>query len=476
MPEQGEVLTSVGVDVGTATTKIIFSRLRFRSLGLGLGVARVRLTGREVLYRSQVRETPVAGHRLLGEQLLAYLAQAHRESGIAPEAVSTGGVIITGEAARKENARELLTLLSRSAGTFVVATAGPHLEAVIAGRGSGAAARSEALGGVVAGVDIGGGTTNIALFRSGQVIETACLNIGGKALRFDPATGQIRSITPPAGALLAAGSLSRSAGEALDLSAICRTGQVLAGAIAGALAGEAPSAPFTGLYDGRPLTGDYRIAEVVVSGGVANGLYEPEPKSLAAALRHGDIGPAMGWALRPALESLGLRIGRPAETTFATVIGVGVHTLNLSGSTIRVSDPGLLPMTDLPVIRPFAASVPQTATDWRQALQRHLSWQEGGRPVAVAIGALSDLSYSGLGEVARGIREGMADYLRSGLPLVVVAEQDVASVLGLLLGDLGTVITIDELAVADGNYIDVGRPLYDGTVVPVVVKTLVFAN
>lgn len=478
MQEQGEVLTSVGIDVGTATTKIIFSRLRFRNLGMGLGVPRVRLTGREILWRSQVRATPVAGDRLLADQLLEYLHRAYAEASIDPASVGSGGVIITGEAARKENARQLLEVLSRTAGNFVVATAGPHLEAIIAGRGSGAAARSEQIGGVVAGVDIGGGTTNIAIFRNGHVVETACLNLGGKALRIDPATGQVRAVTPAAQTALNARGLARSLGQALDLSALRRTGEALAEVIAGALALDPPPQEATGLYDGQPLRGGYRIAEVLVSGGVAEALYRPEPASLEAALRHGDIGPVLGWALRPALEARSLRVGRPVETTFATVIGVGVHTLNLSGSTIRLPDPERMPLTNLPVIRPFPAAAPVDRESWAEALARHLAWLEPDGPVAVAIGPLAEVSYAALTQVAEGIRQGVGPYLDRIDPLVVVAEQDVASGLGaiLSLGGLSSIIAIDELQVADGNYIDIGRPLYDGAVVPVVVKTLVFAS
>lgn len=477
MSGEGEFLTSVGIDVGTATTKVIFSRLRFRNLGLGLGVPKVRLTSREILWRSRVHATPVEGNRLDGEQLLAILRQAYADAGIDPAAIGSGGVIITGEAARKENARHLLDLLSQSAGNFVVATAGPHLEAIIAGRGSGAASRSEQIGGTVAGVDIGGGTSNIAVFKNGHVIDTACVNLGGKALRFDPATGQVLRISPAGATVLAARSMARSVSQALDLPAIRRTGEALGEAIAGALAFEPPPEPATGLYDGPPLRGDYRIDEVLISGGVANDLYQPEPPSLEAALRHSDIGPALAWGLKSALSARGFTLARPVETTFATVIGVGVHTLNLSGSTIRVPDPDLLPLTNLPVIRPFPGPAPAGAAAWAEALARHLAWTAPDGPLAIALGPLPDLSYDGLAEVAAGIRQGLAGYLAHGHPLVLVAEQDVASGLGLLLREAGSaLITVDELSVADGNYIDIGRPLYAGSVVPVVVKTLVFSS
>jgi ethanolamine utilization protein EutA len=459
MPEQAEALTSVGIDVGTATTKIILSRLRFQNLGPGLGVPRVRLTGREILYRSQVHDTPVAGGRLDGEQLLHYLHQAYAEASIDPASVGSGGVIITGEAARKENARHLTELLSRTAGQFVVATAGPHLEAIIAGRGSGAAARSEQLGSAVAGVDIGGGTANIAIFRNGLVAETACIDLGGKALRLDPATGSIRLLTPAARSVLEARGLVRWEGQALDLTGLIQTGAALADAIAGA------------------IPGGHHIAEVLLSGGVAEAACASGPPSLEAALRYSDIGPALGWALRAALEGRGFRVGRPAETIFATVIGVGVHMLSLSGATIRVPDPGIMPLTNIPVIRPFPGMAPVASDAWARELARHLAWQEPEGPVAVALGRLPDLSYDALSAVAAGILVGVAAHVEGGQPLVVVAEQDVACSLGTLLALAGlrSVITIDELSLADGNYIDIGCPLYGGAVVPVVVKSLVYA-
>ncbi len=478
MQGQGETLTSVGIDVGTATTKIIFSRLTFRNDGLGLGVPRIRLTGREILWRSQVWATPVTGNHLHGDQLLKYLQRAYAEAGVDPEDVSSGGVIITGEAARKENARHLLDLLSRKAGDFVVATAGPHLEAIIAGRGSGAAARSERLGGVVAGVDIGGGTTNIAVFRNGRVVDTACLNLGGKALRLDPSTGQILSLSPAAQTALSERGMLRDPGQALDLNGIRRTGKALAEAIVAALAGDRPSGGSTGLYDGRPLSVGRAIAEVVVSGGVAQALYCPEPPSLEAALRHGDIGPAMGWSLRTALEAKGLRVGTPVETVFATVIGVGVHTLKLSGSTIRLPDSVSLPLTNVPVVRPFPAGVPADSQCWAEALSRQLNWLEADGPVVVAVGPLESVSYEALTRVAQGIGRALAPHGDRICPLVVVAQQDVASSLGTILTLQGIrgVIAIDEVRVTEGDYLDVGRPLYGGAVVPVVVKSLIFAT
>jgi ethanolamine utilization protein EutA len=425
---------SVGVDVGTATTKVVISRLHFTAGGL----AGARVTGREVLCRNRLETTPVADGRLNGEALLSFMAAAYGEAGVDPGAVRSGGVIITGEAARASNAAALVELLAHRAGDFVVATAGPHLEAVLAGRGSGAAARSETTGGTVAAVDIGGGTANIALFRQGQAVETACVRLGGKALRLDPETGRVLSL----GAARSVGAPAVRVGDCLDRPALEAVGRWMAEVIVGALFG----GDVGELLEGPPLSGAHRVDEVLLSGGVGDLLDDD-----GNLLRFGDIGPALGRALRPALEATGLRVGRPAETSFATVIGVGLHSLSLSGATVHLPDPTVLPLRNVPVVRPSAGAARLPT--------------EG--PVAVALGPLVDLSFDGLRKAAEGLRP----WQQPGRPLVVVAEQNVAAALGLFLGN--GAIVLDELAAADGQYLDIGRPL--GDLVPVVIKTLVFA-
>src|SRR5690606_17217436 len=105
--------------------------------------------------------------------------------GIAPETVDSGAIIITGESAKTRNARGAVMALSQSLGDFVVASAGPHLESVIAGHGAGAQTLSEQRMCRVLNIDIGGGTSNYALFDAGKVTGTACLNVGGRLLETD---------------------------------------------------------------------------------------------------------------------------------------------------------------------------------------------------------------------------------------------------------------------------------------------------
>ena len=121
-----ESLLSVGIDIGTSTTQLILSRLTLANRANPFSVPRIAIEDREVLYRSGIHFTPLLSDTVIdAEGVRTIVAEEYRKSGFAPEQVDTGAVIITGETARKENAREVLSALSQFAGDFVVATAGP---------------------------------------------------------------------------------------------------------------------------------------------------------------------------------------------------------------------------------------------------------------------------------------------------------------------------------------------------------------
>ena len=123
------------------------------------------------------------------------MAEEYRKAGIRRESVDTGAIIITGETSRKENARAVLDALSDFAGEFVVATAGPDLESVLAAKGAGAVDYSQRTGKTVLHMDIGGGTSNLALIRDGKIERTGCLNVGGRLLKFDDG-GTVTYVSP----------------------------------------------------------------------------------------------------------------------------------------------------------------------------------------------------------------------------------------------------------------------------------------
>lgn len=191
-----ETLLSVGIDLGTTTTQLVFSRLTVRNEGSAFSVPNYTVAAREVLRRSAVHFTPLRSERELDAEAIARIVDAeYAAAGIDRRAVQTGAVIITGETARRENARAVLEALSGYAGDFVVATAGPALESALAGRGAGAADYAQAHACTVVNLDIGGGTTNIARFTNGALTDTACLNVGGRLVKLEP-DGRVTYVSP----------------------------------------------------------------------------------------------------------------------------------------------------------------------------------------------------------------------------------------------------------------------------------------
>ena len=189
-------LISMGLDVGTTSTQMVFSRLRIENKAGSFAVPELTIESREILYESPVQFTPLLSGELVDADALRSMVDAqYAAAGIAKEDVDTGAIIITGETSRKENARAVLESLAGYAGEFVVATAGPDLESVLAAKGAGAVAYSERTGKRVLHMDIGGGTSNLALIEDGKIVATSCLNVGGRLLKIAP-DGKLTYVSP----------------------------------------------------------------------------------------------------------------------------------------------------------------------------------------------------------------------------------------------------------------------------------------
>ncbi|MEG1943766.1 MAG: ethanolamine ammonia-lyase reactivating factor EutA, partial [Angelakisella sp.] len=221
-------ILSVGIDIGTSTTQVIFSVLTMANTSGGFAVPRVDIVDKKVVYQGEIHTTPLAAATLLdGDRVRELVEQEYRKAGYSPKDVETGAVIITGESARKENSRLVLEKLRDFAGDFVVSTAGPDLEAVIAGKGSGACRYSAEHSATVINLDIGGGTTNLALFDCGETIAKGCLDIGGRLIRLSD-EGRVLSVSPPAAQVAEALSLTLSVGELPAQGALAQVAQRMA--------------------------------------------------------------------------------------------------------------------------------------------------------------------------------------------------------------------------------------------------------
>ncbi|GAB1484162.1 hypothetical protein MASR2M78_29790 [Treponema sp.] len=201
-------MVSVGIDVGTTTTQLVFSELALVAIARAGQIPRLDIADRSVLYESDIVLTPFSDRENIdAEALSAILRTEYQRAGISPAQVETGAVIITGETARKKNAQAVLAATAGLAGDFVVTVAGPNVEGMIAGRGSGTAAFSRQHFCTVANLDIGGGSANAAIFRAGQLLCSSAMNFGGRVMELDGTL--LHSVTPAGRSILDAAGLNR---------------------------------------------------------------------------------------------------------------------------------------------------------------------------------------------------------------------------------------------------------------------------
>ena len=465
-----EILHSVGIDIGTSTTQCVFSSLTFINSAPVFAVPRIVLKDRSVLYRAPLRLTPLlSADTINAEALRALVEAAYHEAGIRPEHISLGAVIITGEAAKKKNARAVAEALAGLAGEFVVATAGPMLEAVLAGKGSGAAALARENGRRVLNLDIGGGTSNLCLFDRGEPVETGCVSVGGRLIRREAGTGTLQSFTEAAGLVAKDVGIPLRSGEHLS----DRSTKAIAARMAGVLEEAVNLRPRTVLYETlvveRGLPETLRADLFTFSGGVAESIYGGPPNPLFSD----DIGSFLAEAVASSRFFTEARVLRPAETLHATVIGAGAYSVAVSGSTVALERAGL-PMKNLPVgIVPLESPsdverLAECATRLREAL---------GEPFAIGFSGWQNPSYDEIEAIASALNAALP---RHGMCPVIIVEHDLAKALGQALSRMRgadtPLICLDGISLAYGDQIDIGAPLSSGRAVPVVVKTFAFSH
>lgn len=455
-----EGLLSVGIDVGTTSTQMILSRLEIENKASGFAVPEMEITGRKILYESPVHFTPLADtHRVDGEALRRLIGEEYRKAGITRQQVDTGAVIVTGETSRKENAAAVLEHLSLLAGDFVVATAGPHLESVLAAKGSGAVAYSRDTGQSVLHMDIGGGTSNLAWIEKGRILKTGCLNVGGRLVKTDD-RGRICYISPAIRKLC-----KLKEGDAGDASALIAVAEMLAQGLEEAAGLRQRTALLEALWTreaGYPQLPPGKAWVISFSGGVADCIEKELPPD-----SFGDMGPVLGQAIRKSLLCRGqYRLGE--QTIRATVIGAGSHSTQLSGSTVYHRNIKL-PMKNLPVVCLSSQEQELPAGELSALIRERMSAQDSA--AVLALPGWTGAKYSRILRLAEAIDRGIDG------ALLVAVEQDMAKALGqaMALRSPGKdCLCIDRVRLSEGDYLDIGEPL--GPCLPVAVKTLVLGQ
>lgn len=433
-------LLSVGLDVGTTSTQLVVSRLTVENRASSFAVPDMDITDRSVLYKSPVFFTPLLDESHVdGAAIRAIVETEYRNAGIRREDVDTGAIIITGETSRKENARSVLNALSDFAGDFVVATAGPDLESVLAAKGAGAVELSRTAGKPVLHMDIGGGTSNLAFIEDGQIVRTGCLNVGGRLIKFD----QNRKITYVSGVL--SGIFHRKPGEIAAQPELCKLAETLTQALEMAAGLRNPTDLMEKLLTtetGQKWNPPDGEAVLSFSGGVADCIAQDIPWN-----QFGDLGPILGQTIRGSRLCRGeYALGR--ETIRATVIGAGSYSTQLSGSTVY-SQNVRFPLKNLPVTRSPAG------------------FHEGS--IVLSVPGISSPTYAQVRKIAQELAQ------NDPPELYICLEADMAKALGqalaMRLSPDARILCIDRVRVGEDSYLDIGEPV--GGAFPVVVKTLV---
>lgn len=455
---------SVGVDVGTTTTQVILSQLTVENTAGPFAPPHVEITEKRILYKSPIYFTPLCADEINIPAVQRILFDEFEKSGCHWSDFSSGAVIITGESARKRNARAAVNSLSEKMGDFVVAEAGPDLEAILAGHGSGAAALSLQRNARVLNFDIGGGTTNACLFQGGEVQDAFALDIGARLVRLD-ANGTVFYLSDRLISLLDTYGLSIHVGERVSYAVLCRLCEVLSDCFL-QLAGFRPIKHTTEALFLEHTYLPQMVDIVTFSGGVAECIYNgAQVENLHETVRYGDIGPLLGKKIREAFLPYSNQFCESVEKIRATVIGACNFSMQVSGGTIAY-DSSVLPLKNLPVVQACAEGDTLTQTAEKK-------WARfGDVPIALALTGFPNPSYEQVKQVGRQVA---ALFSSHSVPVVVVVEQDFAKALGQVLRFLlpgQPIVCIDGIRAKDGDYIDFGLPVVQ--VIPVVVKTLIF--
>jgi len=469
-------LASVGVDIGSSTSHLVFSRLVLERLD-----NRYVVSEREVIHESEVLLTPFIENAaddmtIDAAALGVFIDRQYALARIDPKTIDTGALILTGVAVRRSNARAIGDLFAAQAGKFVSVSAGDALEATLAAFGSGGAARSIRESARVMNVDIGGGTSKIAVCEAGDVVETTAADIGARIVSFD-SEGRVARLEEAGRRFAAEVGLFLEIGAKPDATLLDAMVERMADRLFEIMSRPVLRAQSNALLRLDPLRNERKPEAISFSGGVSEYIYGREREAF------GDLGPALARATLERVKAWGPRVVASDEGIRATVIGASQYTIQVSGSTIFVAPQSVLPLRNVPVVTPNLPLDDETLaveriSDSVGAALRRLDLDGGERPVALCYRWKGSATFGRLDAFCRGIASGLANELGRGLPLILVGDGDVGGLIGIHCREEtrlpNPIVSIDGIALKEFDFIDIGALLETSGAVPVVIKSLVF--
>ena len=471
-------LTTVGVDIGSSTSHLMFARVHLQRLSEALS-SRFVVVNREILWRSAILLTPYrSGNWIDAEQLKRFVSDAYRDAGLTSDEVQSGAVILTGETLKRRNARAIADLFAEESGKFVCASAGHNMEAVMAAHGSGAVAYSRREHKTVLNVDIGGGTTKLALVHGGQVLANAAVAVGGRLVAFGE-DGELTRIEQPALKIAKAAGVALEPGGKLDATERGKLTQTMADVLVSAIL----LRPWHDLGEDLALTAPLpegtKVDVVTFSGGVAEYIYQREKGD------YNDLGSALAAKLVESLKDkrIPYPVYDPGQGIRATVIGASQYSVQVSGNTILIAGKESLPLRNIPVVHlpsHFENDIvpANLARDIRHALES-FDLVEGEGLAALAFRWSGDPLHARLHALAQGICMGFPKTIAARAPLILLMDGDIARTLGEILrrelGVEGDIISIDSVQLRQFDFVDIGELSEPTHVVPLVIKSLLFS-
>ncbi len=466
------VILSVGVDIGSTTSHLVFSRIVLERLD-----SRYVICARETFFESDIVLTPYSAADEIDAQALGeFIDRRYKEANVDPDEIDTGALILTGVAVRRRNARTIGDLFARQAGKLVAVSAGDSLETVMAAHGSGAVARSIREKATVMNIDVGGGTSKLAICCDGRVSDVTALDIGARLVCVDTGRRIVR-VEEAARRFGIELGLNLEVGMELAPESERALARLMADRLFEAVAGGAPTSGGSRLLRLDPLSNSSRIDQVTFSGGVAEYIYGRETRS------YGDLGAPLAQEILARAARCGMRIERSIEGIRATVIGASQYTTQVSGSTIFVSPLEALPLRNVPVIAPVFGLDADTidahaVAEAIRRLLRRLDLTEADFPVAVFVPWRGSATFQRLDGFCRGVIAGLKPMLCRDRPLVLAGDGDVGGLIGIHLREelrlSNPIVSIDGIELKDFDYIDIGSMLPNSGAVPVVIKSLIF--
>ena len=469
-------LSTVGIDIGSSSTQVVFSQVHLKRQGEALS-SRYVVVERRLLYQSPIFFTPYADSTDIDARALGSLIdQAYREAEVTPHDVDIGVVLLTGEALRRQNAEGIAHVIAHKGGEFLSASAGHHMESNLAAHGSGAVELSGEESSCVLNVDIGGGTTKLALIRDGILIQTAALHVGGRLLVWTE-RGQISRIEPRAAEVLSDLGHEVGLGDAVSDKMITALGVQMASIIFDIVTGKKRS-------DARWLTDPLEIPSdvgtVIFSGGVSEYVAD------AGLSGHNDIGQSIGNQLRKVLNEnkSNIRFEAASGGIRATALGASEFNIQVSGNTGYLSDPGLLlPRKNMPVIRLTVDAGNLTAHGLQRRLIQSITDFDltGYDEFALAFEWLGEFDY----ELLKRFCDSIVGYIESDTEhcdssLYLLFDRDLAQSVGRILTTEHQVtrplLVLDGLRFKEFEFVDLGRIRLPSRTVPVTVKSLIFQS